>query len=94
MIPQKWIIDKIDAIMTKNNEKPCKRQGNLFFPKAINYFDGIYPALKVNFEKREVYIPKGYEVNLKNRYGDIREDPPEEARVGHRPHILNLNSED
>lgn len=91
MIPHRYLIKKMNSIMTKYNNIDTMRQGNLFFPGPVNYFDGIYPPVEVIFEGRTMLIPSGYKVNLKNRYGDITQDPPEEKRVGHRPYILNLN---
>lgn len=93
MIPHSYLVKKMNAIMTKYNSVNTRRQGNLFFPGPVNYFDGIYPPIEVDFEGRKMLIPHGYQINLQNRYGDITEDPPEEKRVGHRPYILNLNLE-
>ena len=91
MIPHKCLVKKINAAMTSYNNVETKRQGNVFFSKPVNYFDGIYPAVEVDFESRKMLIPAGYKINLQNRYGDITQDPPENKRVGHRPYILNLN---
>ncbi len=94
MIPHRYLINKMNDIMTKYNDTETLRQGNLFFPKPVNCFDGIYPLIEVEFEGRKMLIPKGYEINLENRYGDITQEPPEEDKVGHRPYILNLNLEE
>lgn len=90
-VPQKSIVEKMQKIMTRNNKTSTKRQGNLFFPGPVNYFDGIFPLIPVKFEGIDVYIPKGYEINLKNRYGDISKLPPLDKRIGHRPYLLDLN---
>ena len=90
-IPQKYIVKKMQKIMTKNNSIKTKRQGNLFFPYPVNYFNGIFPLIPVKFEGIDVYIPTGYEINLKNRYGDISKLPPEDKRIGHKPYLLDLN---
>ena len=50
--------------------------------------------VSATFEGREVFIPSGYKDNLINRYGDINRLPPEEKRVGHKPYILSLESEE
>lgn len=94
MIPHRYIVNKMNAIMTKYNGTDTKRQGNLFFPRPVNCFDGIDPPVEVYFEGRKMLIPSGYKMNLENRYGDITEDPPQENRVGHRPYILHLNSKE
>jgi len=90
-VPQKYIIEKMDKIMTKYNKIDTKRQGNLFYPYPINYFNGIFPLINVKFEGIDAYIPNGYEINLKNRYGDISILPPEDKRIGHRPYLLDLD---
>lgn len=93
MIPHKRLINRMNAVMTKYNGTKTKRQGNYFFPRPVNYFDGIYPPVELEFEGRKMLIPKGYSVNLENRYGDIKIDPPEDKRVGHRPYLLVLEQE-
>ncbi len=93
LIPHRYVVNKMNSVMTKYNGVDTKRQGNYFFSQPKNYFDGIFPPIEVEFENRKMLIPKGYEVNLKNRYGDIRKDPPEEKRIGHRPYVLVLNQE-
>lgn len=93
MIPHGYLIRKMNSIMTQYNDTETSRQGNYFFPHPVNYFNGILPPIEVAFEGRKMLIPRGYHINLKNRYGDIRQDPCEEKRVGHRPYILILNQE-
>lgn len=90
-VPQKYIVKKMNKIMTKYNKINTRRQGNLFFPYPVNYFDGIFPLISVKFEGIDVYIPKGYEINLKNRYGDISILPAKEKRFGHKPYLLELD---
>lgn len=93
MIPHQYLVKKMNLIMTKYNGQETIRQGNLFFPRPVNYFNGVYPAIEIDFEGRKMLIPRGYQINLKNRYGDITKDVPEEERVGHRPYILKLSLE-
>lgn len=93
-IPHSYLISKMNKVMTKYNSLKTSRQGNLFFPRPVNYFDGVYPPEEVNFEGRKMLIPRGYKTNLSNRYGDITKEPPIERRVGHKPYILELNLEE
>lgn len=88
-----FLIGKIDDISTKYNGEQTNLQGCLSFPKPNNYFNGV-DFVSATFEGREVFIPSGYKVNLINRYGDINRLPPEEKRVGHKPYILSLESEE
>ena len=94
LIPHAYLVNKMNNLMTKYNGLPTLRQGNMFFPDPINSFDGIYPTVEVLFEGRKMKVPKGYEINLSNRYGDIANDPPMDERVGHKPYILKLDFED
>ncbi|MBR3966518.1 MAG: LicD family protein [Clostridia bacterium] len=94
LFPHASLVNKMNSIMTKYNKINSKRQGNYFFPEPVNYFDGIYPPIEVDFEGRKMLIPQGYKINLKNRYGDIAQDPPEGKKVGHKPYILKLNLEE
>ena len=89
LIPLSYIMRKIDEISQMYNEIETKHQGNLSFPKPVNYFNGV-ELQKATFEGREVNIPSGYKINLKNRYGDIDRLPPESCRVGHKPYIMDL----
>ena len=91
LIPHQLLVKTMNSIMTKYNYTQTHRQGNFFYPEPVNYFNGIYPPEEIMFEGRKMLIPKGYEINLKNRYGDITEDPAEEDRVGHRPYLLKLD---
>ena len=89
-IPHDYLVSKMYNTMVAYNNITTKRQGNYFYPRAVNYFDGILPAVEVLFEMRKEKIPKGYEVNLRNRYGDYSILPPEDQRIGHRPYILEI----
>ena len=93
MIPRKRFIQKMDEIMTRYNDIDTHYQGNLFFPRPTNYFDGIHPLISVSFEGMEMKIPQGYLLNLTNRYGDINQLPPEEERVGHKPYCLSFGKD-
>lgn len=93
LLPLKYIMHKIDEISTKFNSQRTINQGNLTFPKPVNYFKGV-DFVEAEFEGRRVYIPSGYEINLRNRYGDIERLPPVDKRVGHKPYILNLGEVD
>ena len=94
LIPHTYLVNKMNFVMTEYNNINTNRQGNYFFPKPVNFFDGIYPSREVSFEGRKMLIPQGYKINLQNRYDDITQDPPEEKRIGHRPYILKLNLEE
>lgn len=89
-IPHKYFVNKMYKTMTRYNEISTKRQGNYFHSSPVNHFNGIYPLIEVSFEGLDLKIPKGYEVNLFNRYGDISKLPPEEERFGHKAYILKL----
>lgn len=92
LVPTKLIMRLIDSVMTRHNDERTKRQGNLFFPKPVNYFNEIFPLIKVRFESMDINIPQGYQINLFNRYGDISVLPPASKRVGHKPYILDLGN--
>lgn len=93
LIPHKLFVSRINKLMTKYNTKETRRQGNYFFEEPVNYFDGIDPPIKIMFEGTEMLIPKGYLVNLLNRYDDISVLPPEDERIGHKPYILDLGEQ-
>lgn len=93
MIPLDYIMGKIDSISIRYNTQRTINQGNLTFPRPVNFFNGV-EFRKAEFEGRSVYIPSGYEVNLVNRYGSIDRLPPENKRVGHKPFILDLGEEE
>lgn len=93
MIPLDYIMGKIDSISMRYNTQRTINQGNLTFPRPVNFFNGV-EFRKAEFEGRSVYIPSGYEINLANRYGSIDRLPPENKRVGHKPFILDLGEED
>lgn len=92
LLPLQYVMGRIDAISTRYNNQITANQGNLTFPKPVNYFNGV-DFVEAQFENRKVYIPSGYRINLLNRYGDINRLPPVEKRVGHKPYILDLGEE-
>lgn len=92
ILPLSYIMRKIDSISTQYNDQKTINQGNLTYPKPVNFFNGV-DFEKTEFEGRTVYIPSGYRINLLNRYGDIGRMPPADKRVGHKPYILNLGEE-
>lgn len=87
------LVREMYEVMTAYNSQPTRRQGNYFYPEPVNFFDGVLPAVEVPFEGIMVKLPRGYQVNLENRYGDITQLPPEEERIGHRPWRLDLGKE-
>ena len=89
MLPLRYLMGKIDEIATRYNDQATVFQGNLSFPRPVNFFNGV-GFHEVLFENRTMYIPSGYKINLLNRYGNINRLPPEDNRVGHRPYILDL----
>lgn len=92
LIPLRYIMGKIDKISTRYNCQITINQGNLTYPKPVNFFNGV-SFVQTQFENRIAYIPSGYRINLLNRYGDINREPPEDKRVGHRPFLLDLGDE-
>ena len=92
LLPLRYVMRKIDGISTRYNSQTTINQGNLTFPKLGNFFNGT-DFQEAQFENRTVYIPSGYQINLRNRYGDINRLPPVEKRVGHKPFILDLGDE-
>lgn len=92
LIPLRYIMGKIDEISTLYNSQNTTNQGNLTYPKPVNFFNGMN-LVQTQFENRTAYIPSGYQINLLNRYGDINRQPPEDKRVGHRPFLLDLGDE-
>jgi len=89
-VPLRFFVEKIDSIMTEFNDLESRRIGNYSFPKPCNYFDKIFPLHTVSFNGVNVYIPNGWEDHLYRRYGDYKELPPEEERIGHKPYLLDF----
>ena len=91
IIPHGLFFNYIESLMIQNNHCETKRKGNYFHPTPFNYFDGVHPAKNVMFEGVELKIPRGYESNLRQRYGDITQLPPESERYGHKAYIVKLD---
>lgn len=92
VFPVCYLMRKIDEISTEYNGIQTENQGNLTFPKPVNYFHGV-DYIEAEFEGRSIHIPSGYQINLRNRYGDIGRLPPVDKRIGHRPYILDLGGD-
>lgn len=92
LFPVRYLMKKIDDVSTRYNGLDTTNQGNLTYPKPVNFFNGV-DFVKAEFEGQSVFIPSGYRINLLNRYGDIGRLPPVAKRIGHRPYILNLGED-
>lgn len=90
IIPQKYLIKKIDLIATKYNECDTVRKGNLNYPKPVNVFYNLFPLKDGQFEGHAIKLPGEWDRHLKSRYGDYMTFPPEEERIGHKPYILDF----
>ena len=53
--------------------------------------DEIFPLKEVRFDRLTVKVPKEFDKNLRNIYGDYMELPPVDNRVNHAPEYLDLN---
>ena len=90
LVPLKFWVKKIDTIMTTYNDVRTGKMGNYSYPVPNNYFDKVFPLVSVSFNGVSVKIPNGWEKHLYRRYGDWKELPPPEARIGHKPYILEF----
>ncbi|MBR3681663.1 MAG: LicD family protein [Clostridia bacterium] len=90
VLPQKYLIKKIDMIATKFNDRETMRYGNYNFPKPTNVFYKLLPFENGKFEGYDIFLPGGWDAHLRARYGDYMTLPPEQERLGHKPYILDL----
>lgn len=87
IIPDKWIIKKIDSIEKKSQpfldcEYICNFYGAWGIREITKASNFIYTT-DADFEGRKYKIPLGYDDYLKTVYGDYMELPPEEKRITH-----------
>ena len=61
--------------------------------RSFSEYDDIFPTQELMFEGFKVKVPHRIEKQLKNRYGDYMELPPEEQRVGHLPQSVYLGDD-
>lgn len=90
LIPQKFLVRKIDVVAKKYNGENTKRMGNLNYPKPKNLFSSILPFEVGEFNGRLIKLPNGWANHLASRYGDYMQLPPEEQRLGHKPYLLDF----
>ena len=90
LVPQKYLVRKLDQTATAYNGTQSRRKGNLSYPKPVNVFYDVLPLETGEFNGQHIYLPGGWDQHLTSRYGDYMQLPPEEARLGHRPYILDI----
>lgn len=91
IIPRSCIVKRIDYISKKGNALSDNFvYGNYYHKSPVNIFENIKPLQKVPFEDFEVNIPNDWEGFLTKRYGDYKQLPPPEKRIGHRPYIIDF----
>ena len=97
IIPYYWIINIIDKKVMRYNGTNQQALACLNFPvRKTEYIrkNDLYPLTEGEFEGIKVMLPKNYEVYLTTHYGNFRELPSEEKRVGHRPYIVDLGEQE
>lgn len=90
LIPHDYFVKRIDKIMMAYNDRETQRQGNYSYPNPTNLFYGVVPFEKGMFEGVEVNLPHNWDRHLNMRYGNYKELPPVEERIGHMPYILDF----
>ena len=90
LIPRGFLLRRMDAAARRHENEPDARYGNYYHASPVNLFEQLEPWETGLFEGREVKLPRDWEGFLRTRYGDYRELPPEEKRIGHRPWLLDL----
>lgn len=90
LIPQAYLINKIDSVATRYNGCQTQRKGNLNFPRPVNVFYNIQPFEEGEFSGHSILLPGGWNQHLSFRYGNYMEFPPEEERIGHKPYLLDF----
>ncbi len=92
LVPHGFFIKRMEALMTKYNDVPTTRCGNLSYFDPTNLFWEPFPLEKGEFEGMEVNLPGNWDRHLSARYGDYMELPPEEDRLGHKPYLLDFGT--
>lgn len=88
--PTSLLIKKLDGIAQfKHGESPFV-YGNYSFPRPVNVFSAIEPKKEVSFCGRKMFIPCAYEENLTNRYGNYKNEPKDQDKIGHFPYFLDF----
>ena len=95
LIPQRFLIRKVDTISNQYNGTGQSGYGSLQYPQRKTFYirkDELRPLMEVSFDGLRVKIPENYDAYLRRMYGNYMELPPENQRVGHRPYEINLGS--
>ncbi len=90
VIPQAYLMRRIDAVATRYNGTETKRKGNLNFPRPVNVFYNLLPLEEGELNGHAILLPGGWHEHLTSRYGDYMQLPPEEKRLGHLPYLLDF----
>ncbi len=92
LVPQSYFVREMDKAATQYNGVKTSRMGNLYYPKPVNIFEGLYPLIDHPFGEESIKIPSCAEQHLASRYGNYMSMPPEEKRIGHKPYKLDFGN--
>lgn len=89
-ISNRYIINSLDKIATKYRNERSSLCGVVVWGygmREINKLDNYRESIYVPFESIKLPIPNGYDIYLRNLYGNYMELPPIEKRVSHHHFI-------
>ncbi len=81
---------KMDALFASfsSDQKSLCNHGDRMVNKGVLDISVYGQGTKMSFEGLEVLVPERYDEYLTHKYGDWREDPPEESQKSH--HIVDI----
>lgn len=93
LIPDKFVLNKLNQEMTKYNNTESDEYSCLMFPKMYTEYANeqtLFPLREYSFENIRVMGPRDMDTYLTNHYGNYMELPPENQRVGHQPYKFKV----
>jgi lipopolysaccharide cholinephosphotransferase len=93
IIPSRFLENKLYEVMTMYNTQKTQLKACLLHPVFMGEFmseDDLYPFQEADFENIKALVPKNYNRNLTNHYGEYMKLPPKDKQYGHRPYILEF----
>lgn len=94
LVPYRFILNKLDRVMTQYNGTDQQAVACLLFSRRKCEYGlktTMFPLKSHSFEGLTVPVPNDCDTYLTTHYGDWRQLPPPEQRYGHKPYYINLS---
>lgn len=93
-VPKKWLFCWLDRWVQLYNRQDTSQIGYPVSKWLSVFKEDLYPIQHIPFDRIQLPVPGNYDEYLRRKFGDYWILPPEEARYGHLPYQVELETEE